>query len=202
MKGFMIKNKWIGLGLFMSASLSSFLLTGCSNTPPKSMMNVQLGEYFILNRAVEIPAGKIRRYIQFGQLNSGFSHYDQHCRIELYALSDTKTVIQPQRFLIERVEIDEEMIAQQPSSIQFAANPYSAIQTDVAPMQIAFGEYQRVETMDLVYMYLKSDSQPNVYRLTCAGSLSNGNLLDAPRSYRPQREEINRILGKVGSIQN
>ncbi|MEA3404665.1 MAG: hypothetical protein U9R28_02880 [Pseudomonadota bacterium] len=198
----MTKNNWIGFGFALSAGLSISLMAGCSNTPPKSMINVQAGEHFILNQAIEIPAGKIRHYIQFGQLSSGFSHYDQHCRIELYKLPETTTIIQPQRFLIERVAIDEEMIAQQPTSLQFAANQYSNVQTDAVPIQVAFGEYQRVETMDLVYLYLKSDSQPNVYRLTCAGSLSNGNLLDTPRSYRPQREEINRILGNVGSIQD
>lgn len=202
MKAFMTKNKWIGIGLALSTGLSVSVLTACSNTPPKSMMNVQAGEHFILNQAIKIPAGQIRHYIQFGQISNGFSHYDQHCRIELYKLSETATTIQPQRFLIERVTVDEEMIAQDSNAIHFAANQYSHTQTDAAPMQVAFGEYQRVETMDLVYMYLKSESQPNVYRLTCAGSLSNGSLLDAPRSYRPQREEINRILGSVGTIQD
>ena len=193
------KNKWIGLGLALSVGL----LTGCSNTPPKSQINVQAGEHFILNQAITIPAGKVRHYIQFGQLTgSGFSSYDKHCRIELYKLPEKAFIIQPQRFLIDRVTTDEEMIAQTEVAIQFAANYYSANQTDAMPLHaIAFGENQRVETMDLVHLYIKSDSQPNVYRLTCAGSLSNGDMQDSPRSHRPQRSDINRILGAVGSIQ-
>ena len=195
---FLIKNNWIRFGLIISVGLVS----ACSNTPPKSQINVQAGEYFTLKQAIQIPAGKVKSYIQFGKVSGGsFSRFDQHCRIELYALSNTATPIEPQRFLIERVAIDEESIAQKPLGIQLATNQYSGIQTDILPISLtAFGENQREETMDLVHMYLKSDRQPNVYRLTCAGALSNGNPLDAPRSYRPQREQINRILGATGSV--
>jgi len=181
----------------------AFALTGCSMTPPKSQIDVQAGEHFILNEAIHIPAGKVKNTIQFGQLNGGgFNSTEQHCRIELYALPEKAVTINPQRFLIERVAIGDEMIAQANTSLQFATNQYANVQNDAAtPMLLAFGENQRVETMDLVHLYLVSNTQPNVYRLTCAGALSNGNPFDAPRSYRPQREQINRILGTIGSIQ-
>lgn len=186
----------------LAVSLTS--LVGCSTTPPKSLMNIQAGEHFVLSQAVTLPAGKVRSYIQFGQLSGGgFNSTEKHCRIELYALPDKPTTIQPERFLIERVNTGEEMIAQNDVAIQIAQNQYASVQTDVMPnMALAYGQSERPETMDLVHLYLKSDTQPNVYRLTCAGSLSNGsNLFDAERSARPQREDVNRILGSVGSIQ-
>ena len=179
-------------------------LMGCSTTPPKSLMDIQAGEHFNLKQAVTIPAGKVRSYIQFGQVSGGgFNSTEKHCRIELYALSDKPTTIQPERFLIERVNTGEEMIAQNEVGIQYAFNQYASVQTDIAPtMALAFGDNQRPPSMDLVNLYLKSDTQPNVYRLTCAGSLSDGTtLFDAERSSRPQREDVNRILGSVGVIQ-
>lgn len=186
--------------------ISLTTLSGCSTTPPKSMMNVQAGEYFVLKQPINIPAEKVRHYIQFGKLNGGgFNSYEQHCRIELYSLLEQPTTINPQSFLIDRVATGEELIAQAKPTIHFADNraglEFAAVQNDAPPLTtLAFGDNQRPETMELVHLYLKSDSQPNVYRLTCAGSLSDGSLQDAPQSYRPQREEINRILGEVGEI--
>lgn len=190
---------------FLAASLAT--LTSCTLAPPKSLIDVQAGEHFVLKQAVTLPAGKLRHYIQFGQLSGGhFSSYDQHCRLELYTLTEKSTTINPQRFLIDRVATDEEMIAQADWSIHFTDNSanraFMAVQNDAPPLSnVVFAENQRPETMDLVHLYLTSDSQPNVYRLTCAGSLSNGALQDAPQSYRPQREQINRILGRVGEVQ-
>lgn len=203
MHGFTFKNKALKTltGLFILSGIS--LLSGCALTPPKSLMDIQAGEHFVLKQPITIPAGKARQYIQFGQLSgSGFNQTEQHCRIEIYALQTQNTIIQPQSFTIKRVQLGEEMIAQRADGELFAANDIrlsGQIQTDV--VRLADMGYERPETMDLVHLYLQSSSQPNVYRLTCAGALSNGDPKDAPRSYRPKREQINRILGAVGSIE-
>ncbi len=200
MKAFFSKNKWIGLSATLCASLTLGLLSGCSTTPPNSMMNVQAGEYFILSQPVTIRAHQSRRYIQSGKLtNKNFSRFNQHCRLEISDLPVKSFTVQPQRFLITRVAIDEERIAANPEAIQLAFNANAAYQT--ALPALALGEYEREETMDLVHLYLQSSTQPNVLRLTCAGSISDGNPMDGPSSYRPQRQQINRILGAVGSIQ-
>lgn len=199
MHSFYYKNKWITAGFIIGFSL----LSSCSLTPPKSMMNVQAGETFVLKQAITFPAEKTRQFIQFGEVTgSGFNHSEQHCRIELYEMSKQAVTIQPESFIISRVQLGEEQIARTDRSMQFAANQYAAIQTDIAkdPIMLAMDNYDRPETMDLVHLYLKSDKQPNVYRLTCAGALSNGDLKDAPRSYRPERADINRILGNIGMI--
>lgn len=168
-------------------------LGACSSTPPTQMMNIQAGEQFELKQTIQIPAGKARSYIQFGKLSgSGFNHYDQHCRIEIKALQPSNTIIEPETFVITRVQIGEEQIAQR--------LPTGGIQLAFVGTAMASDQYQRPETMDFVHLYLQSDKQPNIYRLTCAGSLSNGDMFDAPRSYRPQREQIQTILGAVGTI--
>ncbi|MDX1348504.1 MAG: hypothetical protein R3189_09690 [Thiomicrorhabdus chilensis] len=198
MFGFHFKNSLIAVTLVGVISL----LSGCNSNPPKSMMNVQPGERFHLKQAIAIPAGKARQFIQFGQITgSGFDRREQHCRIEIYELQTSRTVIQPESFRIERVQLGEEQIAQLNQPIQMAAN-FNTQTSDLPEYNPVLAlSYERPETMDLVHLYLKSKQQPNVYRLTCAGALSDGSMADAPRSFRPQRTEINRILGTVGKIE-
>ncbi|MDG6774273.1 hypothetical protein QCB45_08000 [Thiomicrorhabdus sp. ZW0627] len=199
MRAFFSKNKWITGSCIVGLTL----LSGCSITPPKSLMDIQAGETFTLKQPVTFRAENVRQYIQFGELTGGgFNQSEQHCRIELYEMPKKAYMVQPQNFKISRVQLDEEEIARNQDRIMFAANQYTTVQSDVAPnlMLLARDDYQRPETMDLVHLYLKSDTQPNVYRLTCSGALSNGDPKDAPRSYRPDRNDINRILGNVGSI--
>ncbi|MDX1353416.1 MAG: hypothetical protein R3254_10410, partial [Thiomicrorhabdus sp.] len=90
-------------------------------------------------------------------------------------------------------------------AIQLAFNSYTTTQSDyITPVyyKLADSSQERVETMDLVHLNLLSKTQSNVMRLTCAGALSNGDMTDAPRSYRPNLTQINRILGEIGYIRN
>lgn len=179
-----------GIALIITGTL---IAAGCSLTPPKHMMDIQKGEVFILKQALTIPAEKARVYIQFGKAAAGFSHFEQHCRLEIKQLQDKMTVIQPDKFRISKVSIGEEQVASN------RATP--SIQLAFTGSALASNDNQRPETMDYVHLYLRSAKQPNVLRLTCAGALSNGDPFDAPNSYRPQRQQINRILGTIGQIQ-
>lgn len=182
-------------------TLFAAVVSGCSLAPPKSLMDVQSGDVFELKQPVTITAGKARQYIQAGHTRGGFDHSEPHCRLEIYALQPSPSVIAPERFAIHRVQLGEEQIAGQIQTLQLAQNRYQAIRTDAAEaVNLLAMMQERPETMDLVHLYLSSDTQPNVYRLTCAGALSNGSLMDAPRSYRPQKAAINAILGNVGHI--
>lgn len=184
--------------------LSLFGLQACSTQPPKSLMDIQAGEIFILKQSLVIPSGKARTFIQFGQTSMGtFNHYEPHCRMEVRNLSEQPQTIYPEEFVISRVNIGEEMIALQTQPIQLAQNQYTDNPTMLdAPDLLNFATMgnDREASMDIVHFYLQSNRQANVLRLTCAGSLSNGDLRDAPGSYRPQRKEINIILGEVGKI--
>lgn len=179
------------------ALVGATMIGACSMAPPAHMMDVQQGETFTLKQSISIPAEKARSYIQFGKLTgSGFNQREQHCRIEIKSLQPVKTEIQPGEFEIVRVQIGEEQIAQNQPLRSLPAGTQLAFVGNA----LAQDDYQRPETMDYVHLYLKSNQQPNVYRLTCAGALSNGDLFDAPRSYRPQKQQINQILGEMGEI--
>lgn len=177
-------------------------LTACSLTPPKSMMNVQVGETFELKQPVKIKADHARTFIQFGKFTtkSGFDRYDQHCRIEMEDLEEKDRTIQPDTFTITKVRIGSEEVAMtDQASVMFASNGKASL-SYLSAATAMMGSRQPAPTMDFVTLHLASKKQPKVYALTCAGSLSNGNPLDAPRSYRPQREQMNKILGSIGEV--
>jgi hypothetical protein len=196
----------INKGLTFLGLISVFALSSCALAPPKSLMDIQAGEVFVLETPLTISPNHSRSFIQFGEVTGGsFNRREPHCRIEVRNLSEQPQTIQPERFSITRVNIDEEMIALRNQPIQLAMNDSIAptTMTDGASAKmLVLGGYERSETMDLVHLYLQSKQQPNVYRLTCSGSLSNGSLADAPRSYRPQRQQIEKILGEIGHIEN
>lgn len=187
---------------------TALLATGCSGFTMKQYQGLNVEQHFVLQKNLTIAPGSTRVFIQKGQSmgGSGFNHSEQHCRLEVKNLSDRKQVIQPDKFQITSIQIDEEMIAKiAHKPVQFALNNYAQIQTDV-PLQttyltLAGSSQERVETMDLIHLNLLSNQQNNVMRLTCAGSLSNGDMADAPRSYRPNLEQINKILGNIGHIE-
>lgn len=169
-------------------------LSACSSAPPLHMMDVQVGQSFKLNTPIKIPAGAAKTYIQFGKITGrSFNQTEQHCRIEIKELKDQATTIQPDTFEITRVQLGEEQIATK-------TLPAGGIQLAFVGNALAFSDNQPPETMDYVHFYLSSTQQPNILRLTCSGSLSNGNPFDEPRSHRPQREQINQILGSIAQI--
>jgi hypothetical protein len=196
----------INKGVAFLGLISVFALSSCALTPPKSLMDIQAGEVFVLETPLTISPNHSRSFIQFGEVTGGsFNRREPHCRIEVRNLSEQSQTIQPKRFIITQVNIDEEMIALRNQPIQLAMNDSIAPTTmtdGVSAKMLALGGYERSETMDLVHLYLQSKQQPNVYRLTCSGSLSNGSPADAPRSYRPQRQQIEKILGEIGHIEN
>ena len=193
------------LSKFTAYVLPILVIVGCTSLPYSSQnLEIQPKDTFILKQTLQIAPNSARAYIQHGESNSGgFDHSEQHCRVEVTNLSDNKQIIQPEKFIIKSVTVDEESIAQiEFDGTQLAFNSVNNTQTDF-PVFIGYlglGDQERPETMDLIHIYLKSKQQPNVYRLTCAGSLSNGNPMDQPRSYRPDLKAINKILGQVGEI--
>ncbi len=193
-------------GLAFITLISAFTLSACSIQPPKSLMDIQAGEVFVLQTPITIRPNQSRSFIQFGELTGGsFDHSEPHCRIEVRNLSELPQTIQPERFIITHVNIDEEMIALRNQPIQLVMNDSTnpSTMTDIPTnILVLGGGYERPETMDMVHLYLHSKRQPNVYRLTCSGSLSDGALADAPRSHRPQRQQIQKILGKIGHIES
>lgn len=190
-----IKIAFVGAGL---AGLLA-LFSGCSMSPPKFMMDIQQGETFELKQPLSMAGGQARIYIQHGQVTgSGFDRFEPHCRLETRDLNPQGATIQPDSFAISKVRIGEEAVANQ--SKHQTDRIYASLLVGQAMANDSDNDSNRVPTMDLVHLYLHSEKQPDVLRLTCAGSLSDGDPFDEPRSHRPERNKINQILGNIGQI--
>lgn len=170
------------------------LLQGCVNTPHKELADYAAYPTFELQQPVSIDADSTRVFFQNGQAGNGFNHFEQHCRLEVKTLKPVKQTLSPDIFKITRLQLGEEMIAALNQPLLLAAldnqNLYAMGSSD----------YEPPETMDLIHFYLHSERQPDVYRLTCAGSLSNGSMQDYPRSIRPDANKINEILRGIGVL--
>lgn len=86
-------------------------------------------------------------------------HYEPHCKFETYSMkSDTKT-IEPDSFLISKVVRWD----------NYASQPIKLAQARIG---IGFGIYGSADSPSFVNiateMFLKSEKQPDVYRLVCS----------------------------------
>lgn len=192
---------------FILSLIGLSLISACSSQPIKQYSGIYLGDYLVLKRSLNIHPGSARVFIQNGQISSkGFNRYDQHCRIEVKQLSEQMQIVPPGRYRIEGISVDEEQIATN-TNLNLALNTHFGIFTDFhgvgGYMGIGIGSdpFYRSETMDLVHLYLNNPNYNNILRLTCASSLSDGNIMDAPQSYRPDLASINQILGYIGYIE-
>ncbi|MBD3611691.1 MAG: hypothetical protein HUJ13_04665 [Hydrogenovibrio crunogenus] len=196
-----------------AVTLTTIMVSSCSSIPSGNRMDIKAGDTFTLKKPVTFAPDHARVFIQYGKQTrqSTYEKYDQHCRLEIKTLKNHSQTIQPDTFKITQVRIDVEEIASQSppqhTPVYYAMNdreyvPKSTLgrpQSTWVKLSLG-GDSEPPETMDVVHLYLSSKKQPHILRLTCAGSLSAGDPMDAPRSYRPQKTQINTILGSYGSI--
>lgn len=186
--------------MFRTALLiaTSLMLFGCSHFASPRHSDIQPGATFVLQTPIEISAGHTRRFIQQGELTtrSGFDRSLQHCRLEVRELSEQTQIVTPDRFEVTRVRYDSERIAQT-MPVMLASNLSIGIGLNFGT-QLGFNNDAPPEIMELVEFRLHSDKQPNVMRLVCASSLSDGHPIDYPHNQRPNLKQIKLILGELG----
>lgn len=192
--------------LLLTITFVSALLSGCK-TPQTELKDYGHYPMFELNKAITFPAGEARVFFQHGKITQGIDNFEKHCRVEKRSLQDTPQTIQADSFIVTHFKLGEELIAgaggiNEAKQLQlYALNTSGVNHLNHPHANIAFiGENQRPETFDVIHYYLHSASQQDLFRLTCAGSLSNGNPQDYPRSVRPSTKEINAILGEYGQL--
>lgn len=178
--------------------MSFFLLTACSQSPVKQTLNLSNDNKVTLLENLQVAASTSRVFIQNGQVTSkqAFDRYTPHCRFQLQTSQEGAQSIQADDFVIIEVqEAEEEIALQQPIML--------------ASLSIGIGinynlsnnDNNRAETFDLVHLYLKPTTKnPEIFRLTCAGALSNGAPEDGVKAERPNLKRINQILGNLAKI--
>lgn len=174
----------------------ALLFAGCSQFETTRNFDIQPGQFFVLHQPIEIQADQTRRFIQYGKFTSrtAFDRRSQHCRIEVRELSEKPQTIQPERFEISRIKFNSEPIAQS-QPLYFAAVGFHF------GLSISLNDDGPTEQMELVEIYLQSNQQPNVMRLVCASSLSDGSPMDYPHNQRPNAKQIGQILGEIGHFE-
>ncbi len=130
-------------------------LGGCryvvQDAPP---YRVRPGAVLRLNTPIEFPADSVAVYIQHGVLIAGNSvdSYKPYCILELRHKADYPVTVRPDTFVVSRTYYESTALLRFPL---FAA---------IAPVAASASVSHLVYETEL---FLHSDRQPNVYRLSC-----------------------------------
>ncbi len=146
------------------------------------------GYRLVLHRAVTIPPQRARIYIQNGRVvGTSFDSYQVSCSLEVRTLSDRPQVVEPDTFVVNRVQaFFEEVAASGWRPAQVAGVGLAGADVDSGPSDLFRGWH----------FWLHSPRQPQVLRLTCRGVFA------APWEAEPPTfEEMAAALGPVASLE-
>ncbi len=164
------------------------LLSGCGtgavHDPASRYYRIPVGTQIKLHQPLSVPGGRTRLFLQRGVvLGGGLDQYHPSCNFELYTLSEQVRVIEPDVFMVVRVQRGFEEVVSL-GGIKLATVGYYPFDWFDAPMVSRF-----------YHFYLGSDRQPDVLRLTCHGAFD-----EMPRADLPTLAEIHEALGAVATI--
>lgn len=162
------------------------LLAGCVSFLP-DYSNEDSGYRLVLHEPIVVPPQKARVYIQGGRIiGTGFDSYEVSCNIEVRKLSEEPQRIEPDTFVVNRIQqFFEEVAALDWQPVQLASVGLVGADVDGGLSYIFRGWH----------FWLSSPTQPQMFRMTCRGVF-------APpwEAYLPTLEEIAWTLGKVATL--
>ena len=168
----------------MLVLLGSLILTACTQTVvPKfdsPYYKIPLGSILVLHQSLTIPANQARVIIQNGRLvgRRDRDQYYPYCEFEILTLSESDQVIFPDRFKIHK-------LSKQMDTSRLQVMYASLIMADNDNRLIAYN----------TVMYLSSQKQPDVYRLSCMY------WTDDPMDDHLSVNQMNKTLGNILSIE-
>lgn len=189
---------------FFTLAISlTLLLTGCTtefalrSSTDLTRELAQQQVLFELEQELMIPAGTARVFMQdggvVGKRGLGQGRYDlyrPHCALQIDVVDHSGFRVSPEIFEITRVERSVVSI------VDIGRQRLVASSARVGAFA-GFGAYEGgVDRLhDGYHLWLKSDEQPAVMRLSCYG------IYAAPVDlYPPTLDEINAALGEVGTV--
>jgi len=178
--------------VFLAMTVVLVVLAGCAGSgtlyePASALFGA--GATVELQRDLEIPADRTRVFFQRGKLLPGgsFDQYYPSCDLEVRTLQPEAQLVEKDRFMVTRVEYGQEAVARVEGE---------ALQ--VAAIGIGIGSggglwWDRGESIfRYVRIWLHSERQPDVMRLTCRGAWE-----DYFRASPPNDVEIRIALGDI-----
>lgn len=160
------------------------LLSACSQPAvhkfDSPFYKIPVDSTLVLNQDITIPANQARALIQYGKVvtRKQVDQYAPSCEFEVLTLKDTDQVIHPDRFRIKKLSKD----------IQFSSRPVMY----ASRILMAVGESKMVAYNTV--MYLESQQQPDVYRMSCLY------WTDEPMDNHLTKNQISKALGDIFTL--
>ncbi len=176
----------------ISASLLlSSLLVGCSQTglvnkdPATYWTLPPVGTTVELHETLTVPGGHTRVFLQRGKVVSkqGFDRYVPSCNFEIRTLSEQSREIRPESFLVTRVQRETAEVVQQDYPVMLAGLNHAGMD-DGLPMIV-----------QSVHLWISTDLQPDIMRLTCRGAFDDPSAVEPPSI-----EQMRKALGNYASL--
>jgi len=166
--------------------LLSLFLAGCVRFLP-DYSGEDAGYRLILHQPIVIPPQRTRIFIQEGKIaGTGFNSYEVSCNIEVRKLKEESQRIEPDTFVVNRVQEFFEEVADtgwRPETL--AGLGLAGADVDSSPSDIFRGWH----------FWLHSEKQPDLIRLTCRGVFA-----EPWEAVPPTFEEIAWTLGNIASL--
>ena len=143
------------------------LLTACVSNETKDesspFYSIPLHSTLKLNQSLTIAGGQVAIFMQQGKTISAgeIDIYNPNCKFEIYTMSDKPRTVNADSFLVTKVVNDIES-----TSLPASAQPGSS-QLAVLNHALVAGMLDRGSMNYTTIMYLHSDSQKDVYRMSC-----------------------------------
>ncbi len=175
--------RWLVLAaaLLLSACSQSYIVSDDHdypyNLPP-------VGSRVVVKKPITVPAGETRIFLQHGELfrKSKFDRYEESCNLELRKLADTPREIQPDTFIVSKVErVMQEVVSNGPAPDGL--------------MRVGMDDAGDPMVVRGFHLWLGSERQPDVMRMTCRGYFN-----DLSRAQPPSFNDIKRSLGDYAEL--
>jgi hypothetical protein len=178
---------------YLTGALLGLSAAACQQLPvtdeysPRS--RIPPGSHLVLHRAVALPAGHARVFMQNGQVvaKTKLDIYQPHCNFEVRNVSRGTATIEPDDFVVTAVTEDETEVVHGRASQHYAALGNTvAMGGDVTPMMVT----------RFIRHALESGHQPEVMRLTCHGGFA-----EPWQAAYPSIDQIRQSLGDLVTLQ-
>ena len=102
-----------------------------------------------LNQDFPIRPDRSNEYIQDGEIRpyEAITEYYAHCKLELREIADMERIVQPESFTVSRVYRQEDFVGYK--------------------KMILAGDGDSGQIMSTTYLFLQSEKQPDIFRLSC-----------------------------------
>jgi hypothetical protein len=179
--------RWLAVLLVaLSVSSCASQYIGDESSP---FYSVPVGSRLQLVKEITIPGGQVAMYAQNGEMKHerDVDYYQPNCKFEIYTMSDQPRTVKPDVFTITKVVDDIESSSIGRPAVYASRDSRVVMSVGMLDRSLVFNYATQ--------LFLHSDLQPDVYRMTCQHweSVSDDRYLSI--------EQMRQAMGSVFSLQ-